>query len=155
MDIIFKEMVSMGKPFPEYRVYNDAVTLTIKSSIEDEAFVKFVVQEQDMRQKNFSLSELMILRFLSENKRIRLSEAKELTQLSLEDTRRSCNSLMKMGLIEAVAKDYMLTAKVYEAIKPSVSYAQDQVIRYIKAKDMILEYLANDRNTFITKPELL
>jgi len=154
VDIIFKEMVSMGKPFPEYRVYNDAVALTIKSSIEDEAFVKFVVQEQDTRQKNFSLAELMILRFLSENKRIKLSEAQELTQLSIEDARRCCNLLVKMGLIETVAKNYMLTAKVYEAIKTDVSYTQDQVVRYIKAKDMILEYLSNGRNTSITNEKI-
>ena len=154
VDIIFKEMVSMGKAFPEYRVYNDAVTLTIKSSIEDEAFVKFIVQEQEERQKNFSLSELMILRFLAENKRIKLSEAQELTQTSIEDTRRSCSSLAKMGLIQIVAKDYMLTAKVYEAIKTDVSYTQDQVVRYIKAKEMIIEYLINGQNTFITNEKI-
>lgn len=108
VDIIFKEMVSMGKPFPQYRVFNDAVTLTIMSATEDEAFVRFVVKEQDERQKNFSLSELMILRFLSEHKRIRLSEAQELTQLSFEDARKSCNALLKMGLVEVVGKDHML-----------------------------------------------
>ena len=28
VDIIFKEMMSMGKPFPQYTVFNDAVLLT-------------------------------------------------------------------------------------------------------------------------------
>ncbi len=154
VDIIFKEMVSMGKPFPQYRVFNDAVTLTIMSATEDEAFVRFVVKEQDERQKNFSLSELMILRFLSEHKRIRLSEAQELTQLSFEDARKSCNALLKMGLVEVVGKDYMLTAKAYEALKEDISYAQDRVVRYIKAKEMILEYLSNGKNAFITNEKI-
>lgn len=29
VDIIFKDMVSMGKPYPRYRAYNAAVSLTI------------------------------------------------------------------------------------------------------------------------------
>lgn len=35
----------------------------------------------------------------------------------------------------------MLTAKVYEAIKSDVEYVQDTVIRYVKAKSLIGEYL--------------
>lgn len=154
VDIIYREMVSMGKPYPEYRVYNDAVSLTLKSSIEDMAFVKFIVQEQDRQQRNLSLAELMIMRYLAEAKRIKLSKAQELIQSSLEDARRSCTNLVKMGLIEAVAKDYMLTAKVYDAIKTDVEYARDQVVRYIKAKDRILEYLDNDKNAFITNEKI-
>lgn len=46
MDIIYREMVSMGKPYPEYHVFSDAVSLTLRSSVEDMSFVKFVVAEQ-------------------------------------------------------------------------------------------------------------
>ena len=31
VDIIFREMVSMGKPYPSYRVFNDAVDFISKS----------------------------------------------------------------------------------------------------------------------------
>lgn len=47
MDIIYREMVSMGKPYPEYHVFSDAVSLTLRSSVEDMSFVKFVVAEQE------------------------------------------------------------------------------------------------------------
>ena len=40
VDIIYKETVSMGKPYPIYRHYNDSVQLTIYSSTEDIDFVK-------------------------------------------------------------------------------------------------------------------
>lgn len=152
VDIIFKEMVSMGKPFPEYRVYNDSVSLTIRSSTEDMAFVKFIVQEQDKQQKIFPLSELMIMRYLADNKRIKLSDAHILIQSSLEEAKKSCNNLVKMGFIESIGKDYMLTAKVYDAIKTDVEYAQDQIVRYIKAKDRILEYL--NTNEFIKNEKI-
>ena len=48
-DIIFREMVMMGKPYPVYRVFNDAVQLTISSATEDINFVKFIVNEQDQK----------------------------------------------------------------------------------------------------------
>lgn len=138
----------MGKPYPEYYAYNDAVCLTIKSATDDLSFVKFIIQEQESRQTIFSLSELMILRFLNDNKRISLSEAQKLTQTSLEETRRSLSILSHKGLLENIGKEYMLTARVYEAIKTDVKYTQDQIVQYIKAKNRILDYLS--RNSFIT-----
>ena len=64
--------------------------------------------------------ELMILRYLTDNKRIILSEAQRLIQLPLAETRKSCNNLVRDGLIGLSGKEYMLTAKVYDAIKSDV-----------------------------------
>lgn len=150
VDIIFKEMVSMGKPYPEYRSYNDAVSLTIYSSIDDMDFVKFIVREQEKQQYIMSLAELMILRYLTDNKKILLSDVSDITQIPIDDARRSCNNLIKLGLVEVVGKEYMLTAKMYEAIKSDVEYTRDKAVQYIKAKNMILEYL--QRNDAITNP---
>lgn len=50
-------------------------------------------------------------------------------------------------MIETVGKDYILTANVYDVIKADVEYAQAHVVRYIKEKEMMLEYLQG--NTFI------
>lgn len=148
VDIIFKEMVSMGKPYPKYRSYNDAVSLTIYSSIDNIDFVKFIIKEQEMQQYTFSLAELMILRYLIDNKTILLSEASDITQTPVDDVRKSCNNLIKLGLLEVVGKEYMLTAKMYEAIKSDVEYTRDRTVHYIKAKNMILEYL--EKNEAIT-----
>lgn len=141
MDIIYREMVSMGKPYPEYHVFSDAVSLTLRSSVEDMSFVKFVVAEQEKKQIILSLAELMILRYVTKNKQIKLSDAKDLVQLSLEDTRKCCLNLVKLGLIETVGKEYMLTARVYEMVKSDVQYTRDKVVQYIKAKQMIVDYL--------------
>ena len=152
VDIIFREMISSGKPYPQYHVYNEAVSLTIFSAIDDMNFVKFVAGEQDKLQKILPLSELMILRYLVDNKRIMLSEAQELTQLPIAETRKSCNNLVKDGLIGLSGKEYMLTAKVYGAIKSDVEYTQDTVIRYVKAKNLIEEYLKSAE--FITNEKI-
>ena len=53
---------------------------------------------------------------------------------------------MRFGLIEIVGKEYMLTASVYEAVKSQVEYTRDKVVQYIKAKDMIMEYLSTNNS---------
>ncbi|MBD5489381.1 MAG: hypothetical protein HDR13_11420 [Lachnospiraceae bacterium] len=141
VDIIFREMISSGKPYPQYHAYNEAVTLTIFSAIDDVNFVKFIASEQNKLQRTFPLPELMILRYLTDNKRIMLSEAQELTQLPVTEARKRCNNLVRDGLIGLAGKEYMLTAKVYDAIKSDIEYTQDTVIRYVKAKNLIEEYL--------------
>lgn len=144
VDIIFREMISMGKPYPEYHVFSDAVSLTLRSAIEDMSFVKFIVEEQDKNQYILSLAELMILRFVAENRQIKLADAQKLAQISLDDTRKCCSNLVHLGLLESVGKEYMLTARVYEAVKTDLDYTRDKVVQYIKAKQMILEYLENN-----------
>lgn len=49
------------------------------------------------------------------------------------------NELVNRRLIEIVGKEYMLTAKVYEALKLDVEYTRDKMVQYIKTKNMILE----------------
>ncbi len=152
VDIIFREMISSGKPYPQYHTYSEAVTLTIFSAIDDVNFVKFIASEQDKLQKILPLPELMILRYLTDNKRIILSEVQGLTQLSTAEARKSCNNLVRDGLIGLSGKEYMLTAKVYDAIKSDVEYTQDTVIRYVKAKSLIEEYLQSAE--FITNEKI-
>ena len=152
VDIIFREMISSGKPYPQYHAYNEAVSLTVFSAIDDVNFVKFIAGEQDKLQKILPLPELMILRYLTDNKRIVLSEVQELIQLPIAEARKSCNNLVRDGLIGLSGKEYMLTAKVYEAIKSDVEYTQDTVIRYVKAKSLIEEYLQSAE--FITNEKI-
>lgn len=64
VDIIDRDMVSMGKPYLGYRSFNDAVSLTIFSAIDNTEFVKFITEVQDKNSKIMSLAEMMILRDL-------------------------------------------------------------------------------------------
>jgi ATP-dependent DNA helicase RecG len=77
-----------------------------------------------------------------------MSKIEELIQGSHELAQKNCNSLIKDGLIEVSGREYMLTAKTYEAVKTAVDYTKDKSIQYIKAKEMILEYIrGNDSIT--------
>lgn len=141
VDIIFREMISSGKPFPEYKSYNDAVSLTIYSAIDDIDFVKFIANEENGLSRSFSLSELMILRYLKDNRKITMSEAESLIQEARDQAQNACNNLKRYGLIELSGNEYMLTAKIYDELKKSVDYTKDKAIQYIKAREMILEYI--------------
>lgn len=141
VDIIFREMISSGKPFPEYKSYNDAVSLTIYSAIDDIDFVKFIANEENGLSRSFSLPELMILRYLKDNRKITMSEAESLIQEARDQAQNACNNLKRYGLIELSGNEYMLTAKIYDELKNSVDYTKDKAIQYIKARKMILEYI--------------
>lgn len=141
VDIIFREMISSGKPFPEYKSYNDAVSLTIYSAIDDIDFVKFIANEENGLSRSFSLSELMILHYLKDNRKITMSEAEILIQEARDQAQNACNNLKRYGLIELSGNEYMLTAKIYDELKNSVDYTKDKAIQYIKAREMILEYI--------------
>ena len=141
VDIIFREMISSGKPFPEYKSYNDAVSLTIYSAIDDIDFVKFIANEENELNRSFSLSELMILRYLKDNRKITMSEAESLIQEARDQAQNACNNLKRYGLIELSGNEYRLTAKIYDELKNSVDYTKDKAIQYIKAREMILEYI--------------
>ena len=155
VDIIFKEMISMGKPYPKYKSFNDAVSLTIFSAIDHTEFIKFVTEVQEKNSRIMPLAEMMILRDLMDNRKEPLSLLACTIQKSLDETKRSCNELINDGLIEIVGKEYMLTAKVYEALKSDVEYTRDKTIQYIKAKNMILEYLqSNKSNSRITSAKI-
>lgn len=155
VDIIFKEMISMGKPYPKYKSFNDAVSLTIFSAIDHTEFIKFITEVQEKNSRIMPLAEMMILRDLMDNRKEPLSMLAGTIQKSLDETKRSCNELINDGLIEIVGKEYMLTAKVYEALKSDVEYTRDKTIQYIKAKNMILEYLqSNKGNSRITSAKI-
>lgn len=141
VDIIFREMLSSGKPFPEYRSYNDAVSLTIYSAVDDVDFVKFIANEENELGRTFSLSELMVLRYLKDNSKITVPETERLIQGDRDQAQNACNNLKRYGLIELSGNEYMLTAKIYDELKNSVDYTKDKAIQYIKAREMILEYI--------------
>lgn len=141
VDIIFREMLSSGKPFPKYRSYNDAVSLTIYSAVDDVDFVKFIANEENELGRTFSLSELMVLRYLKDNSKITVPETERLIQGDRDQAQNACNNLKRYGLIELSGNEYMLTAKIYDELKNSVDYTKDKAIQYIKAREMILEYI--------------
>lgn len=141
VDIMFRSMLTEGKPYPEYASTSDSVKLTLRSTMENQNFVRFVAEAQDKRSKMFTLSELMILHYLREHQKITLRQAVKTIQESDSNTHKVLNGLRDEGFLELNGKNYMLTLKVYETVKTDVAYVQDKTINQIQAKDRIMEYL--------------
>jgi ATP-dependent DNA helicase RecG len=142
VDIMYQSMLLGGKPYPEYTVFSDSVRLTLQSNVENEAFIKFVAEEQDRNGKLLGLSKLMLLRCLSDHKKIALAQAAKTIQETKNVASKELDELRSMGLVELSGREYMLTARVYEQLKNEVAYVQDKTIQLVKAQARIMDYLA-------------
>lgn len=142
VDIIFRDMLFFGKPLPIYSTYSEAVTLTLKSNLEDEHFTRFLIEEQEKKQIIFNTSHTIILKYLKDSGIITLKDASKYAQLSTDDTRSLLNELIEYGYIERNGfNKYVLTEKVYYSLGDDVGYIKDKQVEYIRAKDMIVQYL--------------
>ena len=141
VDIMFQSMLTEGKPYPEYASTPNSVRLTLRSTMENQSFVRFIAETQDKRSKMFTLSELMTLHYLREHQKITLKQAAKTIQETDDNAHKVLNALRDEGLLELNGKTYMLSLKVYETVKTDVAYVQDKTVSQIQAKDRILEYL--------------
>ena len=82
VDIMFQSMLTEGKPYPEYASTPNSVRLTLRSTMENQNFVRFIAETQDKRSKMFTLSELMIMHYLREHQKITLKQAAKTIQES-------------------------------------------------------------------------
>ena len=83
----------------------------------------------------------MILRYLYDHRKIKLETASVIIQESKDSAQKELEQLRDQGLIEPSGREYMLTAKVYEAVKTDVAYIVDRTVTQIKATERILDYL--------------
>lgn len=142
VDIIFRDMIFFGKPVPVYSTYSEAITLTLKSNLEDRNFTKFLMKEQEKKQIIFNTSHTIILKYLKDSGIITLKDASKYSQLSIDNTQSLLNELIDYGYIERNGfKKYVLTENVYYSLGDDVGYIKDKQVEYIRAKDMIIQYL--------------
>lgn len=142
VDIIFRDMIFFGKPIPNYTTYSEAVKLILRSNLEDKNFTRFLTEEQEKNQIMFNTSQIMILKYLKDNRITKLKDICKYSQLSTEDTQVVLNELINYGYVERNGfKKYILTEKAYYSLGDDVGYIKDKQIEYIRAKDMIIQYL--------------
>ncbi|MGL5086684.1 MAG: ATP-binding protein [Clostridium sp.] len=147
VDIIFRDMIFLGKSVPTYSIYSDAITLTLKSNFEDKNFTKFLMEEQEKKQLIFNTSQIILLKYLKSNKVITIKDASKYCQLSLQDTNELINELRDYGYVESNGfKKYILSEKVYYGLGDDVGYIKDKDVEYIRAKDMIEQYLIKNES---------
>ncbi|WP_130859339.1 ATP-binding protein [Gracilibacillus phocaeensis] len=146
VDIIFKDMLSSGKSAPEYNLHSDAVSLTLRSNLEDADFLRFIKNEQESNGE-FSVSEICILKQIKLEKTITVKKAAEVAQIPVSSVSNVLNKLVqeKNVLQRSARNRYMFTHRVYENIGETIQYTKDKEFDEIQAKQMILDYLAKNK----------
>ncbi len=131
-------MIFLGKSIPTYSIYSDAITLTLKSDLEDKNFTKFLMEEQDKKQIIFNTSQIILLKYLKNNKVITIKDASKYCQLSPHDTQDVVNELRAYGYVESNGfKKYILSEKVYYGLVDDVGYIKDMVEQYLRKNESI------------------
>lgn len=153
VDIMFKDMLSLGKSAPDYTLYNNAVKLVLRSNLEDVEFLKFITKEEETLGE-FTVQEICILKYVKENKVITLSKAAEVAQINKQSVATVLNNLcQRKNILQREKRNsYMLTHRVYAEFDDQIEYTKDRAFDEIQANVMILEYLA--KNEYITRPEV-
>lgn len=153
VDIIFKDMLALGKSAPDYTLYNNAVRLILRSSLEDVEFLKFVTKEEE-NLGEFTVQEICILKYIKENKTITLSKAAEVAQISKASVTTVLNNLcQKKNILQREKRNsYMFTHRVYAEFDDQIEYIKDKDFDEIQAEVMILDYLK--KNDYITRADV-
>lgn len=153
VDIIFKDMLSLGKSAPDYTLYDSAVKLVLRSNLEDVEFLKFITKEEEAL-GGFTVQEICILKYVKENKAITLSKAAEVAQINKQSVTTVLNNLcQRKNILQREKRNsYMLTHRVYAEFDDQIQYTKDKAFDEIQANVMILDYLA--KNEYITRPEV-
>lgn len=153
VDIIFKDMLALGKSAPDYTLFSNSVQLILRSAMEDIEFLKFITKEEE-KYSTFSVQEICILKYIKSNKKISLSEAAEVAQVSNQFVQVILNDLIqKKNIIQREHRNsYMFTHIVYAEFENQIEYIKDKEFDEQKGEVMILEYLS--KNEFITRREV-
>lgn len=152
VDIIFKDMLSLGKLAPYYNIYQEAIQLTLFSNLDDVDFLKFITKEEE-RAGGFTVQEICVLKYVKENKTMTLLEASEVAQINQQAVTTVLNKLIQKNILQRdKINKYMFTHRVYEEFSDQVEYIKDKEFNEIQARAMILEYL--NENEYITRAEV-
>lgn len=153
IDIIFKDMLSLGKSAPDYTIYNNAVKLILRSSLEDVEFLKFITKEEEYLGE-FTVQEICILKYIKENKTITFQKATEVAQINSQSATTVLNNLcQKKNILQREKRNkYMFTHRIYAEFDNQIEYIKDKDFDEIQVEAMIIDYLR--KNEFITRVDV-
>ncbi|KGR78975.1 hypothetical protein CD29_08130 [Ureibacillus manganicus DSM 26584] len=153
VDIMFKDMLALGKSAPDYTLYNNAVKLILRSSLEDVEFLKFITKEEE-RIGEFTVQEICILKYVKEYKTISLPKAAEVAQINKQSVASVLSNLsQKKNILQREKRNsYMFTHRVYAEFDDQIEYIKDKDFDEIQAEVMIIDYLK--KNGTITRADV-
>ncbi|MBC7225918.1 MAG: putative DNA binding domain-containing protein [Thermoflexales bacterium] len=146
VSIIYEGLLRTGHLPPDYsRTTHTSVTLILPGGPSDLDFVSLIVQEENKRQRPFSVEELLLLNYLWREREVDLKEAARLIQQDEVVARRVLEHLLESGLVEGRgrtrARRYHLSLAVYRETGKRAEYVRRRGFDRPQMEQMILEYV--------------
>ena len=158
IDRIFEGSIIYGRPWPDYsETTSTNVKLFIQRAKADDRFTKFIADEQNRLGRPLSISSLMILSLLKNEKRLSIDQMASLTHFSEGKLRGAIENLIEDGLVEGIgngkSRSYLLSEKVYKESNRTIQYVRQTGIDKIAYPEMIMK-LAKTQDGIITKQDV-
>ena len=158
IDRIFEGSIMYGRPWPDYsESTSTTVKLFIQRSKADYSFVKFISDEQAKRGKPLSISSLMILSTIKDERRAGVERIAEVTNIDVNKIRAAMENMLEQGLIEASGKGnhrtFILSKRLYKQNRETIKYVRQTDIDAVRYPELILK-LAKTQDGIITKKDV-
>ena len=149
VDKIYRGMLRFGRPQPDYtRTDMNNVILKLDTVEADEVFLRLIV-EQEKQQGNFPVNSLIVLSALKDQKRLTAEDLAALIQQDSGHAKRTVESLVEAGLVEAHGKTrgrtYTLSAALYKAKGDKLAYIRQAGFSKLQNEQMVLSYVAQEK----------
>ncbi|MFC3681601.1 ATP-binding protein [Bacterioplanoides pacificum] len=145
VDKIYRGMLRFGRPQPDYnRTDYNNVILRLETVEADEVFLRLVV-EQENQSGSLPVDSLIVLSALKGQKRMNAEELAGLVQQDVAVAKRTIESLVETGLVEAHGKTrgrtYTLSVAMYQAKGDKAAYTRQAGFSKLQNEQMVLNYV--------------
>ena len=144
---IFDSFLRIGRNAPDYsRSTSDKVCVVFPTSAADLAFVRFLLNHEEITGKKLRLADLQILQSLRDEPHASISEISDVIQKSESETRTILSRMLEDGMIEqrgaGRTRRFTLTSNVYRALEAPLAYVRVNPFDAIQHEQMVLTYVA-------------
>lgn len=145
VDKIYRGMLRFGRPQPDYsRTDYNNVILRLETVEADEVFLRLVIEQENQR-GSLPVDSLIVLSALKGQKRMNAEELAGLVQQDVAVAKRTVESLVEAGLVEAHGKtrgrSYTLSMAMYQAKGDKAAYTRQAGFSKLQNEQMVLNYV--------------
>ena len=159
IDRIYEGSIVYGRQLPDYSESTErSVRLFIPRSAPDLAFSKMIADEQNKIGHPLSITWLMILFALKEEKRMNVPRIASSVNIPESKVRVSMEQMLERGLIEAYGngnnRTYTLGKRIYAERDKSVEYVRQTDIEKVRYPELVMK-LAKQQNGIVCKQDVV
>ena len=146
VSIIYSGQLRNGRAAPSYAHSSEtSVSVTLYGGPADLDFVQLVVNEENRRSRALTVSELLLLDYVRQERDLDVKTAVALIQRPETETRAVLESLVESGLLERRGarrgRTYHLSASVYRQMGEPAAYVRARGFEPLQMENMIRQYV--------------